>query len=52
MKIQQYMMASNMGGRSKKPLLIGAAMFGKGILDIHFKWVRYTKEYIKNFEDF
>lgn len=46
------MLAANMGGKSNKPLLIAAAMAGKGQLDIHFKWARYTKEYMKNFEDF
>jgi hypothetical protein len=52
MKVRQYLLAANMGGKSKKPLLIAAAMAGNGQLDIHFKWARYTKDYMKNFEDF
>ena len=51
-KILQYILASNNGGKSRKPLLIGCALKGIAWLDIHLKWVRYKRDYINVvFED-
>ena len=51
MQVRQYLLATNKQGKYKKPLIIGAAMAKKGQLDIHFKWARYTFDYMKNFDE-
>jgi len=51
MQVRQYLLAANKQGKNKKPLIIGAAMAKKGQLDIHFKWARYTKDYMKHFDE-
>ena len=39
------MAASHNGGRDTKPVIMGCAFQGKGWMDLHVNWVRYTKDY-------
>ena len=45
-KVLRYILASNNGGKSRKPLLLGCAIQGFGWLDIHLKWARYRRDYM------
>jgi len=45
LKVSQFFLASNANGLSKKPLIMGSLMEGKGWVDLHFKWAYYKREY-------
>lgn len=42
----KFLLASNDGGKNRKPLLVGCALKGIAWLDIHLKWIRYKRDYM------
>lgn len=48
--VVDYFFATNMSGKSSKPLVAGAATFNeeKGALDLHFVQFKYRKSYMKS----